>query len=175
MVARKTKPCLSCKHPWPLTTKYWHRQKSSADGFQSRCKGCNIKAVRAWQEKNRDRYLQTQREHANPLRAELIEFKEQNPCADCGVFFPYVCMSLDHPPGVEKIADISTLSAGHRNLRGRERLWAEIDKCDLVCMNCHAIRTHERWLASKAAGAATPGVRVFRRAGTMIIQKPNTA
>ena len=171
----KTRRCLSCKHPWPLTPEYWHRRQSSPDGFQARCKGCNNAAVKKWQEDNRPRYLQTQREHVSPLRAEVIQFKEDNPCADCRVFFPYVAMSFDHPPGADKAGDVSKMAKGNGHLSGRARLLAEIEKCDLVCLNCHALRTHERWLlskadvpepaASKAAGAGTPGVRVFRRAG----------
>ncbi len=148
---RKTKPCLSCKHPWPLTAEYWHRQRSSADGFQSRCKACNISAVKKWQEDNRDRYLITQRAHVSPLRAEMIGYKETHPCADCGLFYPYVAMSFDHLPGGEKAGDISKMAKGNGHLRGRERLLAEIEKCDLVCLNCHALRTHERWLLTRDA------------------------
>jgi hypothetical protein len=102
VVQRRTKTCLSCSHPWPLMAKYWHRMKSSPDGYQARCKACNIKAVRAWQQDNRSRYLATQREHANPLRAELIEYKESHPCAECGLFWPYFVMGFDHLPGEEK-------------------------------------------------------------------------
>ena len=167
----KTKKCLSCKHPWPLTPEYWHRRQSSPDGFQARCKSCNNAAVKKWQEDNRPRYLQTQREHVSPLRAEIIQFKEDNPCADCGVFFPYVCMSFDHPPGTDKVSDVSKMARGNGHLSGRARLLAEIEKTNLVCLNCHALRTHERWLASKAQAAA-PRVRTFHRAGHPVDKHP---
>jgi hypothetical protein len=149
MVQRKTKTCLSCKHPWPLTAKYCHRNRSSPDGFQPKCKPCNTAMVREWQASHREQYLKTQRERGprvNPLRAEVIEYKESHPCADCGVCYPYVAMSFDHPPGADKVDDVSRLAKAS----GHDRLMAEIEKCDLCCLNCHAIRTHERWLLEKA-------------------------
>jgi hypothetical protein len=153
MIERKTRACLSCNEPKPLSARYWHRQRSSPDGLQPRCKECNISAVRKWQAANRKRYLATQQAYVKPLRAEMIDFKESHPCADCGVFFPYVCMSFDHLPGWDKVDDVSKILKT-TTLRGRERLDAEIEKCDLVCMNCHAIRTHERWRISKARAGA---------------------
>jgi hypothetical protein len=159
---------LSCGHPWPLTAKYWHQRQDSPDGFQPRCKGCDIAAVRKWQASHRERYLRSQHEYASPLRAELIDFKESHPCVDCGLCYPYVCMSFDHT-GQDKVSDVGKMAKGNGHLRGRARLLAEIAKCDLVCSNCHALRTHERRLAK--AGASSPGPartpleRAFRRAG----------
>jgi cob(I)alamin adenosyltransferase len=46
-------------------------------------------------------------------------------------------MTFDHRPGTEKLRDLATLAA--RGLTGLfER---ELGKCDLVCANCHAVRT----------------------------------
>lgn len=63
------------------------------------------------------------------------------PCADCGERFPTVCMDFDHLPGFEKVANISSLVQRPVSL---ERLVAEIAKCDVVCANCHRIRTADR-------------------------------
>jgi hypothetical protein len=43
-------------------------------------------------------------------------------------------------PGTQKLGDIST---GFRG-RSRREILDEIAKCQLVCANCHAIRTFER-------------------------------
>jgi predicted HNH restriction endonuclease len=48
-------------------------------------------------------------------------------------------MQWDHPPGVEKLAHVAELYRGRR-----DRVLTEIAKCELVCANCHAVRTHER-------------------------------
>jgi len=49
-------------------------------------------------------------------------------------------MQWDHKPGFEKLGDISADFWG----RSRDDVLAEIAKCDLVCTNCHAIRTFSR-------------------------------
>ena len=66
--------------------------------------------------------------------------KAGKPCTDCGRVNPYQVMQWDHLPGYEKLGDISQAFWG----RTREEVLAEIAKCDLVCANCHAIRTFSR-------------------------------
>ncbi len=83
--------------------------------------------------------LQLQRERAQFLR----EVKDQ-PCADCGGRFHYCQMQFDHVRGKKEInLAMGTYSngmpgAGSVSLK---RLLAEIEKCDVVCANCHAYRT----------------------------------
>lgn len=63
-------------------------------------------------------------------------------CADCGLHsaeHPEI-FDFDHRPGTEKIAGVSTfLTKGTI-----EDMLAEIAKCDVVCGNCHRIRTHRQ-------------------------------
>lgn len=68
------------------------------------------------------------------------EYKESKPCADCGISYPYYVMQFDHLPGSGKVANIAHLV----KVASMERIWEEIAKCELVCANCHAIRTHQR-------------------------------
>jgi len=49
-------------------------------------------------------------------------------------------MQWDHRPGAEKIGNISADFWG----RTRDEVLDEIAKCELVCTNCHAIRTFDR-------------------------------
>lgn len=60
------------------------------------------------------------------------------PCSDCGREFPYYIMEFDHARGVK------SFNIGRTPHVGMKRLRAEIAKCDVVCANCHNIRTHER-------------------------------
>jgi len=46
----------------------------------------------------------------------------------------------DHLPGFPKLGDISNGLNGH----SRDEILDEIAKCELVCTNCHAIRTFQR-------------------------------
>lgn len=77
-------------------------------------------------------------------RVEVVaivrSFKDQ-PCMDCGNRFPPVCMDFDHRPGETKIVEVSHLA---NRIASPERIRAEIAKCDLVCANCHRLRTEAR-------------------------------
>ena len=55
---------------------------------------------------------------------------------DCGNSFPLCAMQFDHVRG-EKAANIAVL----RSRGNRAAMIEEIAKCDVVCANCHAIRT----------------------------------
>ena|ERR1700686_4676476 len=67
---------------------------------------------------------------------QLVTYKGGK-CLDCeGVFHP-CCYHFDHLDPVQKVAGIAQLM--HRPLA---ELKVEADKCDLVCANCHAIRTY---------------------------------
>jgi hypothetical protein len=59
---------------------------------------------------------------------------------DCGGTFPTECMDLDHVRG-DKIDNVSSLLARTAPM---EEVIAEVEKCDLVCANCHRIRTRKR-------------------------------
>ncbi len=70
---------------------------------------------------------------------------KSNPCVDCGHSFDPVCMDFDHREGEEKLRAISKMVRLGNSI---VRITREIAKCDLVCSNCHRIRTRDRsdWL-----------------------------
>lgn len=62
-------------------------------------------------------------------------------CVDCGFVInetTYVCIDCDHRDPTQKAFTIS-YEVGNKTT---EELQAELDKCDPVCRNCHALRTH---------------------------------
>lgn len=61
------------------------------------------------------------------------------PCLDCGITYPPYVMQFDHRPGVKKVANVPSMRCYNWN-----KVIEEIAKCDLVCANCHAERTHLR-------------------------------
>lgn len=60
------------------------------------------------------------------------------PCFDCWGTFDPVCMDFDHRPGTIKSFGIG--SSGFK--KTREEVLAEIAKCDIVCANCHRLRSY---------------------------------
>ena len=73
--------------------------------------------------------------------AWLDGLKVGRPCADCGGIYPPYVMEWDHLPGSEKKL---VLADTRRAAHARERIPAEMAKCDLVCANCHRERTFGR-------------------------------
>ena len=83
----------------------------------------------------------------------FLSLKRDKPCADCAVVYPPQAMQWDHRPGTAKLGDIG------RGLKGMPRhvILEEVAKCDLVCANCHALRTEARRAAdaNSSAGASS--------------------
>ena len=61
-------------------------------------------------------------------------YKTKNPCADCDKHYFYACMQFDHLDAEKKTATINRLM--YR--ASLETVMKEIEKCELVCANCHA-------------------------------------
>ena len=79
------------------------------------------------------------RKEARAKRLDWLNKIRDVPCADCGGRFPPTCMDFDHLPGQVKSFQIM------RNIEfSVDRLLAEIAKCEIVCANCHRIRTESR-------------------------------
>src|SRR5947209_7133397 len=91
--------------------------------------------------KNRDYYLQRNKKR----KQEMLEFVNQLknvPCMDCGHSFPPHVMDFDHRGEEEKVGNVATLI--RRAGMSKKRILAEIAKCDIVCSNCHRIRTYAK-------------------------------
>jgi hypothetical protein len=71
----------------------------------------------------------------------VLAIKADTPCTDCGHKFPAVCMDFDHLDGDAKIKSISDLVQQCASVAAID---AELAKCELVCANCHRIRTATR-------------------------------
>ena len=71
-------------------------------------------------------------------KAYIIAAKDGVPCADCGVAYPQQVMEFDHRDPSEKDIDVSAMVRQRHSVK---RIQKEIDKCDIVCSNCHRMRT----------------------------------
>ena len=69
---------------------------------------------------------------------------------DCGESFPPCVMHWDHLPGYQKADEISVMVTQRR----REAILDELAKCELVCANCHVMRTVRRARRTMAEAVA---------------------
>lgn len=97
---------------------------------------------RKYRERNKEFYRQLRRYRRQRLKDHVRKFKDK-PCADCGQSYPYYVMDFDHRPGTVKLFEIADYLAT-RVVSTYDKLDAEIRKCDVVCSNCHRVRTHLR-------------------------------
>lgn len=81
-------------------------------------------------------------------RQEMLNEIRNQRCHDCRKKYPVECMQFDHVRGKK----LFTIGSGVMNS------WAailrEVSKCEVVCSNCHAVRTalrrkHCRWRKGK--------------------------
>ena len=93
----------------------------------SRCKKCS--------NKRGINQVDTNREYIKSL-------KESTACKDCGKNYPYYVMHFDH------LQD-KKFNIGSRTSMNIDKLILEINKCEIVCANCHAERTYKRKTTSK--------------------------
>jgi hypothetical protein len=85
---------------------------------------------------------------------ERIRVLKSVPCADCGGEFDPVCMDFDHVDPASKEFNISEWAASAKV--GWKRIEAEIAKCEVVCANCHRLRSKVRD-AERRASETTAG------------------
>ncbi len=100
---------------------------------------------KAWHQANKDRRLvrikEARKTRADGLNEWLRTLKESLPCTDCREFHPHYVMDYDHLG--DKVLNISNAVG---NGWSKKKIQEEIDKCELVCANCHRKRTHARML-----------------------------
>jgi hypothetical protein len=81
------------------------------------------------------------RRAASAKRQYLDTYKALAGCADCGLRNPLhpEIYDFDHLPGSGKEFNVSQMLT-----KSWKRLLMEIEKCEVVCSNCHRIRTRAR-------------------------------
>ncbi len=111
------------------------------------CSICKSKYNKKWYQRNKkDQLLRIQKNNKRyKVQAkELIKALKDVPCADCKGKFPTCAMDFDHLGKEPKKMNIGTM-VGQR--RTTSALKKEIAKCEVVCANCHRIRTEKRRLS----------------------------
>jgi hypothetical protein len=130
-----TKFCRQCKNNKLISE--FHKR---GEGLQPECKACRKIRDRDHYAKNKGKIAEQKRAYDGRLRDQHFQLKFGRNCLDCGNVYHPCQMQFDHPPGIEKKGGVADFV--------RDRSWRraieEADKCELVCANCHAMRTHLR-------------------------------
>lgn len=101
------------------------------------------KHQRKYYERNKEKFFSQSiingMKYKDRNRKYVLEYLKTHPCVDCGFTNP-ICLEFDHIT-TNKRQSVSNLIARRVSI---ETLQIEIDKCEVVCSNCHAIRTSTR-------------------------------
>ncbi len=131
--------CGRCKEEKPPGEFAWRRKaRGQRDNY---CRSCRTAYKHEHYSSNKQRYIDSARRRTERIVAErtayLVSFFREHPCVDCGEGDPLV-LEFDHVGGKRFGIDKGV----------RERPWkdvlAEIEKCEVVCANCHRRRTNRR-------------------------------
>lgn len=112
--------------------------RSRKDGLNPSCKECHRQYTRTHYENNKRYYKSKARDHQRKTTDLVRQLKDGKACTDCKVSYPYYVMDFDHIRG-RKVNDVARMvNTG----ASKEAILLELEKCDLVCANCHRERTY---------------------------------
>lgn len=117
------------------------------------CVECHREAGRQNYRDNKERYFKQAKKRDDQID-ELINSYKSKPCTDCGVSYPPYVMDLDHIDPTKKVLKISTM---RRRKMAFDKIIEEMDKCEVVCANCHRERTNKQNPARYSKGQNAPG------------------
>lgn len=135
------KICSKCQLTKPAV-EYNFRDRASGKRH-SYCKSCGKELTRSHYRRNKRRYLDRNNLTFDRHR-EIVRQAKSKPCADCGVQYPFYVMDFDHREDVEKTFALNSIQR-----KTIKAILREIEKCDVVCSNCHRKRTYARLMASQ--------------------------
>ena len=150
------KRCRKCGSDKP-TSDFYQRYDGTGKPH-SNCKKCQNKYYASYYKTNKKRYDRISLKSKVEKMRAVIALKRDKPCADCGLSFHPVAMDFDHV-GSNKVFSVSRMVQRRISIK---RILAETAKCELVCSNCHRIRTHNRRLSSSSS-------MVERQAYTLLV------
>jgi hypothetical protein len=145
----KSKPCVDCGKSFPPCvmeydhvrgSKRWALGKMSnhrREAVSEELAKCELVCCACHRIRSHTRRGDSKIPKVQEFRLWLNAIKS-NPCTDCGLTLHHTAMDFDHVRG-EKASEVSQMWSW-----GRHRVIEEIAKCELVCANCHRIRTQFR-------------------------------
>ncbi len=135
----QTKTCTKCRITKSITE--FNFRNLTKNIRLSYCRECGKELTKSHYARNKQQYLEKNLRSFHKRREYARKMKDCS-CADCGMKYPYYVMDFDH--GEDEVKEFGLNSLGRITLSVLKR---EINKCDVVCANCHRERTERRLLS----------------------------
>lgn len=129
-----TKLCGSCNIELPATEEYFASKKLKTKTIlQWQCRECQKRYRKEHYEKNKSKYILKAKQHTKLVRDWFIEeVKQKLVCSVCGESRHWV-LDFHHRNPEEKESNVGKIIRGG----SKQKLLDEIEKCDVLCANCH--------------------------------------
>lgn len=142
------KTCSKCKKIKSL--EQFNKNKWKGDGLQSDCKDCSKSISRAYYAINAEKQCK-QIHAARKIRRKIhqkfiLDYLKSHPCFHCGESDPIV-LEFDHLRNKRK--NLSHMIGGSDSI---DSIKKEIEKCQVLCANCHRRKTAKDYKWYKYSG-----------------------
>ncbi|HEX6036253.1 MAG TPA: hypothetical protein VFY83_17570 [Anaerolineales bacterium] len=132
------KQCVTCLQ-WKEETEFNWRYKTLGIRHPT-CRKCHKPFRKTWYESNKERHLKQVKDRKHEARTVareyVFDYLSTHPCIECGEADPRV---LEFHHRHDKDMGVSVMVAGGYPVA---TIQAEIEKCDVLCANCHRKVTH---------------------------------
>jgi hypothetical protein len=125
------KTCTICKQPKEL--KEFNKNAKRKDGLQTKCRKCSSSSSKKHFVENRDYYRQKKTRNLQLLKDWVNKYKSELKCCKCSEDRWWV-LDFHHNNPLEKDIEVSTLIGTGCS---KEKIFNEINKCSVLCANCH--------------------------------------
>ena len=131
--------CIKCKEDRKEIEFNWRKLNIVRN---KTCKECHRKYLKAHYKLNKAKYKSkaqnNQKKYYIANRNKILQYLSDKRCIDCGIDNILV-LEFDHVSS-NKSDNVCSMLRSFSWLS----ILSEINKCDIVCSNCHQIRTHKR-------------------------------
>ena len=117
----------------------FYKKLHNLDGLNKKCIACEREYRKSHYLSNKRYYKDKNARLRLVYMKDFVSFLETKACLDCGNS-DFRVLEFDHLPQFIKSFNIADKSA----CTPLKTLMKEIDKCEIVCANCHRIRTSDR-------------------------------
>jgi hypothetical protein len=100
----------------------------------SACRDCYKIIRKKSYESNKDYYIKKSKRRSDEINSWFFDIKSNLKCEVCG-FSHVACLDFHHVNSDDKEIEVATLVASGN----KKRILKEIEKCIVLCSNCHRI------------------------------------
>ena len=132
------KTCSRCKQE-KQDSEFNKRKSGKKEILSAFCRECNKLYLKNHYQKNKKYYVEKKQRWTNKYKDWFKKLKSTLKCEQCGENHP-ACLDFHHKNSKEKISEISKMFATRKS---KEKILKEIDKCIVLCSNCHRKLHHK--------------------------------